>query len=58
MQSARCIVAESDETATYAEVMVSPDSEEWLEAMRSELKSMNHNQVWDLVSVLKPVDLG
>ena len=34
---------------TYAEVMVSPDSEAWLEAMRSELKSMDENQVWDLV---------
>ena len=29
--------------------MVSPDSEAWLEAMRSELKSMDENQVWDLV---------
>ncbi len=29
--------------------MESPDSELWLEAMRSELKSMDDNQVWDLV---------
>ena len=29
--------------------MVSTDSEAWLEAMRSELKSMDENQVWDLV---------
>ena len=36
---------ESDELATYAEAMVSPDSEAWLEAMRSELKSMDENQV-------------
>ena len=28
---------------------MSPDSEAWLEAMRSELKSMDENQVWDLV---------
>mgnify|MGYP005850389107 CR=1 FL=1 len=40
---------ESDEPATYAEAMVSPDSEAWLEAMRSELKSMDENQVCDLV---------
>ena len=43
------LLLESDEPATYAEAMVSPDSEAWLEAMRSELKSMDENQVWDLV---------
>ena len=35
------LLLESDEPATYAEAMVSPDSEAWLEAMRSELKSMD-----------------
>ena len=40
---------ESDEPTTYAEAMVSPDSKAWLEAMISELKSMDENQVWDLV---------
>ena len=43
------LLLESDEPATYAEAMVSPDSEAWLEAMSSELKSMDHNQVRDLV---------
>ena len=43
------LLLESDEPATYAEAMVSPDSEARLEAMRSELKSMDENQVWDLV---------
>ena len=43
------LLIESDEPATYAEAMVSPDSEAWQEAMRSELKSMAENQVWDLV---------
>ena len=43
------LLLESDEPATYAEAMVSPDSKAWLEAMRSELKSMDENQVWDLV---------
>ena len=45
------LLLESDEPTTYAEAMVSPDSEEWLEAMRSELKSMDENQVWDLVDL-------
>ena len=43
------LLLESDEPATYVEAVVSPDSEAWLEAMRSELKSMDENQVWDLV---------
>ena len=43
------LLLESDKPTTYAEAMVSPDSEAWLEAMRSELKSMDENQVWDLV---------
>ena len=45
------LLLESDEPATYAEAMVSPHSEAWLEAMRSELKSMDENQVWDLVDL-------
>ena len=40
---------ENNEPTSYAEAMERPDSELWLEAMRSELKSMDENQVWDLV---------
>ena len=43
------LLLESDEPATYPKVMVSPDFEAWLEAMRSELKSMDENHVWDFV---------
>ena len=43
------LLLERDEPTTYAEEMVSPNSEAWLEAMRSELKSMDENHVWDLV---------
>ena len=39
------LLLESDEPATYVKAMVSPDSEAWLEAMRSEFKSMDENQV-------------
>ena len=46
------LLLESDEPTTYAEAMVIPDSEAWLEAMRSELNSMDKNQVWDLVDPL------
>ncbi len=43
------LLIEDDEPATYAEAVVGPDSEKWLEAMRSEMESMYTNQVWTLV---------
>src|SRR4051812_37375628 len=43
------LLLDNDEPLTYAEAMVDSDSELWLEAMRSELTSMDHNQVWNLV---------
>jgi hypothetical protein len=50
---------ENDEPLTYKEAMVGPDSDKWLEAMESELKSMHDNQVWNLVDQIdsvRPVD--
>ncbi|KAK8584073.1 hypothetical protein V6N12_068323 [Hibiscus sabdariffa] len=47
-----------DEPKTYQEVVSSPDSEKWLEAMRSEMDSMSNNQVWTLVEPpegIKPI---
>ena len=38
-----------NEPTTYQEAMVGPDSEKWLEAMQSEMQSMNDNQVWTLI---------
>ncbi|PKI78474.1 hypothetical protein CRG98_001114 [Punica granatum] len=40
---------DNDEPTTYAEAVIGPDSEKWLEAMRSEMESMYTNQVWTLV---------
>ena len=34
------------------EAMMSPDSEKWLEAMKSEMGSMYENKVWTLVDLL------
>src|SRR4051812_38107935 len=45
------LLLDNDEPLTYAEAMVDPNSELWLEAMRSELKSMDDNQVWNLVDL-------
>ena len=39
--------------------MVGTDSESWLGAMRSELKSMDENQVWNLIDLpdgVKPIE--
>jgi hypothetical protein len=43
------MLLDNNEPANYEEAMTSPDSEKWLEAMKSELASMSGNQVWTLV---------
>src|SRR4051812_6756396 len=43
------LLIDNNEPANYEEAMMSPDSEKWLEAMKSELGSMSENQVWTLV---------
>ena len=37
------------EPATYEEAVNSPDSTKWSEAMESEMRSLNDNDVWDVV---------
>ena len=37
-----------DEPMNYEDVMMSPDSAKWLEAMKSEMGSMYENKVWTL----------
>ncbi|KAL4282170.1 hypothetical protein GQ457_03G015050 [Hibiscus cannabinus] len=52
------ILVNQDEPKTYQEAVASPDSEKWLEAMRSEMDSMSDNQVWTLVEPpegIKPI---
>ncbi|KAK8593315.1 hypothetical protein V6N12_045398 [Hibiscus sabdariffa] len=39
------ILVDHDEPKTYQEAVSSPDSEKWLEAMRSEMDSMSDNQI-------------
>src|SRR3954468_20991041 len=45
------LLLDSDEPANYSEAMVGSDSESWFGAMRSEIKSMDENQVWNLVDL-------
>ena len=39
------------EPMNYEEAMMSPDSDKWLEAMKSEIGSMYENKVWTLVDL-------
>ncbi|KAK8652067.1 hypothetical protein V6N13_061091 [Hibiscus sabdariffa] len=52
------ILVDQEEPKTYQEAVSSPDSEKWLEAMRSEMDSMSENQVSTLVEPpegIKPI---
>ncbi|KAK9043585.1 hypothetical protein V6N11_071921 [Hibiscus sabdariffa] len=42
------ILVDQDEPKTYKEAVSSPNSEKWLEAMRSEMDSMSENQQMDV----------
>ena len=43
------MLLDHDEPTNYEEAMMSPDSTKWLEAMKSEMRSMYENKVWTLI---------
>ena len=43
------LLMDQDVPTTYQEAVSSPNSEKWLEAMKSEMQSMYDNQVWTLI---------
>ena len=45
------MLLDQGEPTNYEEVMTSPDSDKWLEAMKSEIGSMYENKVWTLVDL-------
>jgi hypothetical protein len=45
------MLTDQDEPATYMEAMEGHESDKWLEAMESEIRSMYENQVWTLVDI-------
>ena len=45
------MLLDQGEPTNYEEAMVSPDSAKWLEAMKSEMRSMYENKVWTLVDL-------
>jgi hypothetical protein len=49
------LLLDSDEPTNYQKAVMGKDSESWLGAMRSKLKSMDGNEVWNLVDL--PTDV-
>ena len=47
------MLLDHDEPTKYEEAMMSPDSTKWLEAMKSEMRSMYKNKVWTLIDLPK-----
>ena len=45
------MLLDHDKPTNYEEAMMSPDSAKWLEAMKSEIRSMYENKVWTLVDL-------
>ena len=45
------MLVDHDEPTNYEEVMMSPDYDRWLEAMKSEIESMYENKLWTLVDL-------
>src|SRR3990170_8732830 len=45
------MLLDNGEPSNYEEAMASPDSDKWLEAMKSEIGSMYENKVWTLVDL-------
>ena len=45
------MLLDHDEPTNYEEAMMSPDSAKWLEAIKSEMRSMYENKVWTLIDL-------
>ena len=45
------MLLDNGELVNYEEAMMSPNSDRWLEAMKSEIGSMYENKVWTLVDL-------
>ena len=45
------MLLDHDEPTNYEEVMMSPDSAKWLEAMKPEMRYMYENKVWTLIDL-------
>ena len=50
------LLMDQDDPVTYQEAITGPESEKWLETMKSKMDSMYTNQVWTLVEPLVGVN--
>ena len=48
-QDGDVMLMDNDRPLTYQDAMSSPDSERWLETIKSEMEAMYRNKVWTLV---------
>ena len=46
------MLLDNGEPSNYEEAMAGPDSDKWLEAMKSEIGSMYENKVWTLTDLM------
>ena len=46
------MLLDNNEPTSHGEAMVGPDSDKWLEAIKSEVGSMYENKVWTLEELL------
>ena len=52
------IIVDQDDPTTVQQALSSPNSKEWQNAMNEEIKSMQDNQVWNLIDStpgIKPI---
>ena len=47
----KVMLLDNNEPTSYGEAMVGPNSDKWLEAMKSEIGSMYYNKAWTLVDL-------
>ena len=47
----KVMLLDNNEPTSYGEAMVGPNSDKWLEAMKSEIGSMYQNKAWTLVDL-------
>ena len=47
----KVMLLDNNEPTSYGEAMVGPNSDKWLEAMKSEIESMYQNKAWTLVDL-------
>ena len=51
MQESDYDIGINKDPVSFSHVVESKESKEWINAMKEEMKSMQHNEVWDLVEL-------